>query len=130
MVPWRRNLYILFGSFIAVMLVYLPQPFVTDIWQLVVLQALTGLADGGILPALGALLNLRIPAGFQGVTYGLNASVNSAGRCVAPMLGAGFAIWLGLRSVFGLAAVIYAAASLLALHIKRSESRTGMAESF
>ncbi len=111
---------VLFFSFAAVMLVYVPQPFVTAAWQLVLLQALTGFADGGILPAIAALMNLKIPAGYQGATYGLSASVNSAARCLAPMLGAGFAIGFGIRSVFGLAAVIYGSAAILAWRIKQS----------
>ena len=112
---------VLLFSFIAVMLIYVPQPFVTAAWQLVVLQALTGFADGGILPAIGALMNLRTPAGYQGATYGLSSSVNSAGRCLAPMLGAGFAISFGLRSVFALAVVVYALAALLAWYLNRSD---------
>jgi MFS transporter, DHA1 family, multidrug resistance protein len=111
---------VLVFSFIAVMLMYVPQPFVTAAWQLVVLQALTGFADGGILPAIGALMNLQTTAGYQGATYGLSASVNSAGRCLAPMLGAGFAISFGLRSVFALAVVVYALAALLAWYLNRS----------
>ena len=111
----------LFGAFIAGVICYIPQPFVTDAWQLVVLQALTGLADGGILTGIGALMNLKTPSDTQGTTFGLYASVNSAGRCVAPMLAAGLAIWFGLRSVFGATAVIYAIAAFLALYIKRSD---------
>ena len=113
---------VLLFSFIAVMLIYVPQPFVTAAWQLVVLQALTGFADGGILPAIAALMNLQIPAGYQGATYGLSASVNSAGRCLAPMLGVGIAISFGLRSVFALAVVIYALAALLAWYLNRKVS--------
>jgi len=111
----------LFAAFIAGVICYIPQPFVTNAWQLVVLQALTGFADGGILTGIGALMNLKTPSGTQGTTFGLYASVNSAGRCVAPMLAAGLAIWFGLRSVFGATAVIYAIAAFLALYIKRSD---------
>jgi MFS transporter, DHA1 family, multidrug resistance protein len=110
---------VLVFSFAAVMLIYIPQPFVTSAWQLVVLQALTGFADGGILPAIGALMNLQVPTGYQGATYGLSASVNSAGRCLAPMMGVAFAINFGLRSVFVLAVAVYALAALLAWYLNR-----------
>lgn len=113
---------VLLFSFVAVMLIYVPQPFVTAAWQLVVLQALTGLADGGILPAIAALMNLQIPAGYQGATYGLSASVNSSGRCLAPMIGVGIAISFGLRSVFALAVVVYALAALLAWYLNSKVS--------
>jgi len=112
--------------FIAVMLVYLPQAFVTAAWQLVLLQAITGLVEGGTLPALGALINLNTPPGSQGATYGINASVNSAGRCIAPMLSSGFAIWFSIRSVFGVAALIYGLAALFALHGNRSRFTAGL----
>ena len=110
----------LFGAFTAGMICYIPQPFVTDAWQMVILQAVTGFADGGVLTGIGSLMNLRAPSGTQGTTFGLYASVNSAGRCIAPMIAAGLAIWFGLRSVFGATAVIYAIAAILALSIKRS----------
>jgi len=113
---------VLLFSFVAVMMIYVPQSFVTAAWQLVVLQALTGFADGGILPAIAALMNLQIPTGYQGATYGLGASVNSAGRCLAPMLGVGFAISFGLRSVFALAVVVYALAALLAWYLNSKVS--------
>jgi DHA1 family multidrug resistance protein-like MFS transporter len=116
----------LFAAFIAGVICYIPQPFVTDAWQLIILQALTGLADGGILTCIGALMTLKTPPGTQGATFGLYASVSSAGRCVAPMLAAGLAIWFGLRSVFGAAAVVYAIAVLLALHIKRSDQMSAV----
>lgn len=112
---------LLAGSIFAVA-VYLPQPFVTNAWQLVFWQALTGLSAGAILPATGALLNLRTPKGAQGTTFGLGNSVNSAGRMVAPMLGAAVAVWFGMRGVFGVTAVVYGGLALVALHVWRKNS--------
>ena len=89
----------------AAIFFYLPQAFISKAWHLVLLQALCGLANGGMIPSLGALMNSRSPVGGQGAVYGLNASVNAAGRSLAPMMGAGMAIWLGMRSVFILAAI-------------------------
>lgn len=110
------------GMVIAVVF-YLPQPFVTAAWQLVVLQALAGFSTGAIVPALGALMNLRTPAGGQGATYGLDNSIQSGARMVAPLLGAGVAMWFGIRGVFGLSALIYAVSLLVVLQIwRRSET--------
>ena len=114
---------ILMGSVLAAMVCYLPQSVVTAPWQLVVLQALTGLANGGLIPAVAALMNLQATTGSQGAVYGLNASINAAGRSLAPMLGASMAIWFGMRSVFLVAAGIYAAAAIVAVYVFRAGLR-------
>ena len=99
---------ILIGSAIAAVLFYLPQPFVTAPWQLILLQGLTGLAAGGLLSPMAALMNLWTPPGTQGATYALDNSVVAAGRSIAPMIAAGVAVWWGVRGVFGVAALVYA----------------------
>lgn len=76
-----------------------------------------------MVPSIGALMNLRTPGGAKGTAYGLDNSVNAAGRMVAPMLGAGIAVWFGLRGVFALAGLVYLGASLVALHIYRRSQR-------
>ena len=111
------HLRILLFSLVASIGLYLPQALVDATWQLILLQALTGFAYGGILPTIGALMNLQLPAGTQGATYGLNASITAAGRSVAPLLAAVFAMWLGVRSVFILAAAIYGLAAAVGLHV-------------
>lgn len=113
---------LLFGAVLGVLL-YIPQPFVTDAWQLVVLQALTGLVQGAMVPAIGALMNLRTPDGAKGAAYGLDNSVNAGGRMIAPMLGAGVAVWFGFRGVFALTGVVYVASALVALHLYRNSLR-------
>jgi DHA1 family multidrug resistance protein-like MFS transporter len=112
---------VLLGALLTAVLIYLPQVFVTAAWQLVALQAFTGLVNGGMIPSIGALMNMRSPVGNQGATYGLNASITAAGRSVAPMLGAAVAMWFGLRSVFILSALVYALAVLVARHFCRGD---------
>ena len=99
---------ILIGSAIAAVLFYLPQPFVTAPWQLILLQGLTGLAAGGLLSPMAARMNLWTPSGTQGATYALDNSVVAAVRSIAPMIAAGVAVWWGVRGVFGVAALVYA----------------------
>lgn len=124
--PWMGRLgdrighsKVLFGGMIFGVICYLPQPFVTSAWQLVALQAITGLSMGAFIPSLSALMNLRTPQGSQGATYGLDNSVQSGARMIAPLLGAGIATWFGVRGVFGVAAIIYVAAAFVGLHIWR-----------
>ncbi len=86
------HLRILLFSVIASVCFHLPQAFVNSAWQLMLLQALSGIAIGGMIPSINALINLQAPIGNQGATYGLNASITAAGRSVAPLLGATFAM--------------------------------------
>ena len=109
------------GALVAV-LVYLPQLFVVNAWQLLFFQALTGVIAGAVMPATSALLNLRTPPGAHGTTFGLSNSVNSGGRLIAPMLGAAFFPLIGMRGVFGVTILVYLALALVALHILRKNA--------
>jgi DHA1 family multidrug resistance protein-like MFS transporter len=109
------------GAVIAV-LVYLPQAFVANVWQLLFLQALTGVSAGAIMPATSALLNMRTPQGAHGTTFGLGNSVSSGGRIVAPILGAAVYPLIGMRGVFALNTVVYVVLALVALYIWRKSA--------
>jgi DHA1 family multidrug resistance protein-like MFS transporter len=94
---------------------FMLQALVTGGWQLLLLQALTGMALGGIVPGISALLANYTRHGGEGAAYGLDNSIVSGARMVGPLLGAGIGMWLGLRAVFGAAALLYLAAAALAL---------------
>lgn len=117
---------VMLASAVACALFYLPQPFVTAPWQLIVLQALGGLAVGGLLSPMAALMNLWTPAGTQGATYGLENSIGAGGRAIAPLLAAAIAGWWDVRAVFGATALIYLAVAALviwmAAHRKEREA--------
>lgn len=97
---------LIFSAGLAALL-YIPQGLVTNVWQLVVLQGLTGVATGGLVPSVAALMNAWSPPGNQGATYGLDNSVRAAARALAPMITASLALWVGYRGVFETAAVVY-----------------------
>jgi DHA1 family multidrug resistance protein-like MFS transporter len=118
---------VLITSALIAALLYAPQPFVTSVWQLVVLQALQGFAAGGLIPSLSSLMNLWAPAGNQGVVYGLDTSVNAAARSLAPMIAAAATIWFGLRGVFGATTLVYVAIVLLALQVLRQRTQNRLA---
>jgi DHA1 family multidrug resistance protein-like MFS transporter len=98
---------ILFASTLVSGLVYLPQASVNAVWQLVVLQALAGVALGGIIPSIAALLANYVSSGHEGAVYGLDNSINAAGRSVAPLIGGMIAGWLGLRATFLSTGVVF-----------------------
>ena len=91
---------VLLASAIGAAGAYLPQGMVSEVWQLMVLQALTGFAAGGVMPTLSALLATYTDPGEEGAVYGLEASIMSAARATAPMIGAALVSTLGMRSLF------------------------------
>ncbi len=113
---------VLLGGALIAVLVYLPQAFVVNAWQLLFFQALTGISAGAIMPATSALINVRTVQGTHGTTFGLSNSVNSGGRMVAPMLGAMVYPLIGMRGVFAVTTLVYVALALVALYIWRKSA--------
>jgi MFS transporter, DHA1 family, multidrug resistance protein len=118
---------VLMVSTFAAGMLYLPQAFVAQAWQLLVLQTLTGVAAGGIIPALSALLARYTTPGEEGSVYGLDNSVGAAARAVAPLAGATVAVWFGLRLTFAATGLIFLLMAVLAIwYLPRPER--GVAE--
>ena len=90
------------------------QSLVREGWQLLVLQVLAGVALGGIVPGISALLAQFTHRGEEGAVYGLDNAIVSGARALGPMLGVGIGMWLGLRAVFTAAGVLYLLAGVLA----------------
>ncbi len=91
---------------------YAPQFLVVTPTQLLILQAMAGVATGGIMASVSATLAQLAPEGRQGVVYGLDSSANSVARAIAPMAGAAIAAGLGIRYIFLCAAGVFALAAL------------------
>ena len=106
---------ILIFSLIAVALFYFPQSLIHAAWQLLFLQALAGAALGGIIPSIGALLARYTQQGDEGTVYGLDNSVHSGARALAPMVGAGVAFWFGMRATFTVRGLLFLAGAILCL---------------
>jgi DHA1 family multidrug resistance protein-like MFS transporter len=90
------------------------QGYVTAGWQLLVLQGLAGVALGGVLPIISALLANYTKVGGEGAAFGLDNSITAAGRAVAPMLGAAIATGWSYSAVFVAAGLVYLISTLLA----------------
>jgi DHA1 family multidrug resistance protein-like MFS transporter len=105
---------IVIASLLITALIYIPQMVVRHAWQVIVLQALVGVALGGVVPSLSALLARFSKAGDEGTVYGLDNSINSGGRAVAPLLGSAIAAWTGYRWVFPASAAVFFLSGLIA----------------
>jgi DHA1 family multidrug resistance protein-like MFS transporter len=112
---WFGYRAMLLACALGMAMVYVPQFFVTTPVQLLILQAVTGVAMGGGLAAMGALLANLSPQGRQGAVYGLDWSAVSAASGLGPMIGALVAVGLGLRVIFLFAAGIYGLAALIVM---------------
>ena len=96
---------------------YVPQYFARDPAVLLFLQVGIGLAMGGILASLSALLARLAPEGQEGIVYGIDASVVSVANAIGPMTGSALAAWLGLRVPFLLAAGVFGLAGAAAARL-------------
>lgn len=96
---------------------FAPQFAVSEGWQLLALQALTGAATGGMGPAISALLARFTPAGEEGVVYGLDNSIAAGARAAAPLLGAGVAVWFGTPGIFVMVTVVLLVSAAIVLRL-------------
>lgn len=107
--------------------VYVPMAFVDAGWQLLVLNGLAGIAIGGVMPSLSALLNVVTEQTEVGSAFGLDNAVIAGSRAVAPLVGVGLA-WLlgggelGYRAVFLSASVLFAVTIVIAASIRPAPS--------
>jgi MFS transporter, DHA1 family, multidrug resistance protein len=98
--------YVLIGAVAGAALFSIPQAFVTELWQLIVLRFCTGLCLGGMLPSINALIRHYAPSGMESRTYGYSNSALFIGNMAGPV-GMGFvASMFGLRTIFILSALL------------------------
>ena len=90
------------------------QSLVSEAWHLLLLQAAVGVALGGVTPSISALLARYTRPGVEGAVYGLENSIGSAARAVAPMLGSFFMALWGMRSTFIVTGVLLALTAVFA----------------
>jgi len=92
---------------LGVAVLYVPQAFVRNVAQLLILRAVMGFFLGGMMPTANALLATATPQENRGTVFGLSTSVQAAARAIGPAIGAGVAGTWGMPSVFLVTAGIY-----------------------
>lgn len=106
---------VLVTSLLVGSIVLASQSLVAAGWQLLVLQAAVGVAMGGITPSISALLARYTRPGSEGAVYGLDNSIGSGARSLAPMIGSAIMAWWGARTSFVVSGVLLGATACLAL---------------
>lgn len=81
-------------------LVYLPGAAVTNLWQLVIIRFVLGIAIGGIIPVRIAYIRQEAPIAMQGEVLGYNTSLRFLGNIIGPMLGGFISGYFGFSAVF------------------------------
>lgn len=92
---------------------YFPQAWAHSVSQLIFLQILVGLAAGGVIPAVSALINNHTAGNSIGAAFGLDNAIGSAARGTAPLLGSVVVYFWGYQGVFVASALIFVVISLV-----------------
>jgi len=90
-------------------LLFLPQAFVQNAAQFLLLRAGLGIFFGVLIPATNAIVGLSTPPELRGSAYGLTSGATAVGNAVGPLLGS------TLAAIFGFPSVFIATSAVLAL---------------
>ena len=93
----------------AVLLV--PQALVSNDWQLIVLRFLMGLALGGLLPCIAAIIRHSVPERVAGQMLGYSTSCQYIGQVLGPVAGGFIGGHFGMPAVFIVTCVLLAIAA-------------------
>jgi MFS family permease len=91
---------VMLAALIVAGLIFIPQAFVTDPWQLMTLRFVLGLAIAGLIPSVNTLIKRITPDSLTGRVFGFNMSAGYLGVFGGSVLGGQVAAYLGIRSVF------------------------------
>jgi MFS family permease len=91
---------VIVGGLAASALLLIPQAFVTQSWQLIVLRFLMGLSLGGLLPCIASVIRHNVPDAVAGNMLGYSTSSQYAGQVVGPLAGGFVGGHFGMRAVF------------------------------
>lgn len=91
---------VMLGALIFAGIVFIPQAFVTNPWQLMGLRFLLGLASAGLLPSINTLVKRNTPNAIAGRVFGYNQSAQFLGSFGGAVMGGQVAALLGFHYVF------------------------------
>ncbi|TDL30374.1 MFS transporter [Jeotgalibacillus sp. S-D1] len=91
----------------------IPQALVTELWQLIILRFLFGIAIGGIIPSVTAFIRHAAPVSMQGEVLGYNQSFRFLGNVAGPAFGGIIAGSIGISSVFYVTGGLFLSAFIL-----------------
>lgn len=87
-------------ALLAAGILFIPQAFVRNPWELMALRFALGITAAGLAPSVNILLRKITPASLTGRVFGFNMSAMYLGAFGGAVLGGQVAAWLGVRYVF------------------------------
>jgi DHA1 family multidrug resistance protein-like MFS transporter len=93
-------------ALIASGIVFVPQAFVSNPWQLMGLRFLLGLFAAGLTPSVNVLMKKITPAPITGRVFGFTMSAGYLGVFGGSVLGGQVAAWFGVQYVFLITGVL------------------------
>lgn len=93
---------------ICAAIIFIPQAFVKNPWQLMCLRFLLGLTAGGLTPSINILVKKITPSTLTGSIFGLNMSAGYLGAFGGAILGGQVTALLGIRYVFIITSILLA----------------------
>lgn len=97
----------------AAAILFIPQGFSSNIWQLIAWRFLLGFALGGILPSINSVIKKYAPTGLESTTYAYSNSASFLGNLLGPIVGGILAGLLGFNGVFFVTAGLLFTASVI-----------------
>lgn len=91
---------VILAALLVAGLLYIPQAFVKNSWQLIVLRFLLGLATAGLNPSVYTLVKKITPDSLTGRVMGFSISAGYLGIFGGSILGGQVAAYWGIRYVF------------------------------
>ena len=114
---------VLFFSLLLAAVVFIPQAFVQNPWQLMGLRFILGIATAGMLPAVNTLIKKNVPDTVSGRVFGYNQSAQYLGSVAGPILGGQMAAYYGIRYVFFSTAALLVINALWVRQIEKMKNR-------
>jgi Arabinose efflux permease len=87
-------------ALIAAGIIFIPQAFVKNPWQLMILRFLFGLTAAGLIPSVNILVKKITPATLTGRVFGFTTAAGYLGAFAGAVLGGQIAAWLSFKYVF------------------------------
>ncbi|CUU46102.1 multidrug efflux MFS transporter [Clostridium beijerinckii] len=91
---------VMLACLIGAVIIFIPQVFVQNTWQLMGLRFLLGLASAGLNPSVNIILKKITPSSLTGRVFGFNMSAGYLGVFGGSVLGGQIAGILGIQYVF------------------------------
>ncbi|MGR6762223.1 MFS transporter [Paenibacillus sp. T2-29] len=88
----------------AIMLI--PQAFVNEVWQLVIIRFFMGVFMGGLLPSVNALIRTYTPEGMESRSFGFNTSSLALGNMLGAVIGGVLSGFIGIEGLFIMSGVL------------------------